>query len=118
MEDTNFWDRFEQLCSDNNTTPHTVCKKLNYSNSIATYWKQGTTPKGDALLDIADYFNVSIDYLLGRTEQATIAPNNTYTLSDQEQGIINSFRLITQEDKSHIKSYLDFLVQRNESSIK
>lgn len=113
MAQTNFWDRFEQLCNDNNTTPHTICKKLNYSNSIATYWKQGTIPKGDALLDIADYFNVSIDYLLGRSEQATIAPNNTYTLSKQEQEIINSFRTLSTEYQAYIKSYMEFLIQKN-----
>lgn len=63
-----FWNRFFYLCTTNNTTPNAVCAKLGLSTATATHWKNGSIPKGDALLKIADYFNVSIDYLLGRDD--------------------------------------------------
>lgn len=34
--------------------------------TFATWKKRGTIPKGDILQKIADYFNVSVDYLLGK----------------------------------------------------
>lgn len=35
--------------------------------TFATWKKRGTIPKGDILQKIADYFDVSVDYLLGKT---------------------------------------------------
>ena len=32
----------------------------------AVYWKRGSVPKGDTLEKLADYFGVSVDYLLGK----------------------------------------------------
>lgn len=48
--------------------PNPVVKELGLSNSITTKWKNGAIPNGEILLKIADYFNVSIDYLMGRTD--------------------------------------------------
>ncbi len=62
-----FWDIFYNLCTERETSPNAVCKTLGLSNSMATYWKNGTMPKSDVLVQIADYFDVSTDYLLGRT---------------------------------------------------
>lgn len=70
-----FWDIFYALCMENGTTPNAVCKKLNLSNATATHWKNGTMPKGDVLSSIADCFNCSVDYLLGRTDSPEISQN-------------------------------------------
>lgn len=68
-----FWDIFYNLCILNGTKPNAVCKELNLSNATATHWKNGTMPKGDILIKVADYFGCSVDYLLGRT----VNPNVT-----------------------------------------
>ena len=70
-----FWNIFYNLCTERETSPNAVCKAIGLSNSMATYWKNGTMPKGDVLIQIADYFNVSTDYLLGRTNN----PKSTET---------------------------------------
>ena len=62
-----FWERFEQLCKEIGSKPNPVVKELGLSNSITTKWINGAIPNGEILLKIADYFNVSIDYLMGRT---------------------------------------------------
>ena len=83
-----FWNIFYNLCIINNTTPNAVCKELNLSNATATHWKNGTMPKGDVLSQIADYFNCSVDYLLGRTntpEENII--NNNSTINGGVQAI-------------------------------
>lgn len=63
-----FWERFVQLCNDNNEKPSPVIKKLGIAAGLATKWKNGTMPGSAALNKIADYFNVSVDYLLGNTD--------------------------------------------------
>ena len=60
-----FWERLTQLCAQQGTTPTAVINSLKLSRSSVTYWKHGSVPKGDTLQKIADYFNVSVDYLLG-----------------------------------------------------
>lgn len=41
-------------------------------NAIFTMQSSGYFPRVEALMKIADYFEVSVDYLLGRTENPTI----------------------------------------------
>lgn len=85
---------------------------INKSN-ISAYLKGTNEPTIFKALLIADYLNVSMDYLLGRTKQLTVAPKNSYTLSEQEQSIIKQLRILPQEDRSHIERYLKFLIQEN-----
>ena len=63
-----FWERFYALCVQAGQKPNPVCSTLGFSSATATKWKSGSVPNGEALLKIAQYFDVSIDYLLGRTD--------------------------------------------------
>ena len=67
-----FWERLYHLCTERNCKPNTVAKSLGLSNATATRWKQGAIPNGEALMKIADYFDCSIDYLLGRTDNPEV----------------------------------------------
>ena len=68
-----FWDRFFDECNKKGTSPNAVCKAIGLSNATATGWKNGTQPKADVLLMIANYLDVSIDYLLGN-EKTPLEP--------------------------------------------
>ena len=60
-----FYEVLERLCKEHGTTPSAVCVKIGYSKATSSYWKQShRTPKREALDKIADYFGVSVDYLL------------------------------------------------------
>ena len=45
-----------------------VCKSLGLSTAIATKWKNGSIPRDSALLKIANYFGVTVEYLKGEEE--------------------------------------------------
>ena len=62
-----FWNTFVELCSKNKVSPNAVCKELGFSNATATKWKNGSEPRDTTCNKIADYFGVSVDYLLGKT---------------------------------------------------
>lgn len=62
-----FYENLKKLCSKKGTTPTAVAKALKLSTAKVTDWKNGTIPKGNILISIADYFDVSVDYLLGRS---------------------------------------------------
>lgn len=65
-----FWEKFIFLCEKKKESPNMVCSKLGFSTATATKWKNGSVPRDTTLLKIADYFAVSLDYLLGKEETA------------------------------------------------
>ena len=77
-----FWENYMTLCTRNNESPNAVAKKLSISSGSVTFWKKGKVPHHSTLLKIANYFNVSVDYLLGneanipQTEVSVQAPPN------------------------------------------
>lgn len=76
-----FWNVFYELCVLNNTKPNNVCSALGLSTATATSWKKGSSPNGETLLKLSDYFNVSVDYLLTGKEHISdnrITGNNNF----------------------------------------
>lgn len=59
-----FFDIYKSLCEGIGKTPNGVAKELKFASSSVTQWKHGSTPRPDALQRIADYFGVSVGYLL------------------------------------------------------
>lgn len=64
-----FWEKLNHLCTEQNTTVTAVLKELKISTSKGTAWRNGSVPNGVILDKLADYFDVTTDYLLGRTEE-------------------------------------------------
>lgn len=63
-----FWERFSSLCEKRGVKPNSIRDSISVSSSVITMWKNGSIPNGETLIKIADYFDCSIDYLLGRTD--------------------------------------------------
>lgn len=63
----NFWNTFVSLCNSIDKSPNAVAKELKISSGALSAWKQDAsrTPQDRILQKIADYFNISVDYLLG-----------------------------------------------------
>lgn len=66
-----FWENFFKLCEEKNTKPLRVVKEIGISAGSITKWKNGTMPGGQSLNKIAEYFGVSVDYLLGKEKSST-----------------------------------------------
>lgn len=91
-----------------NVSPSTVS---NYENDVHY-------PDVEILCKLADYFNVSTDYLLARTDYRH-NPNTlsrrlskTYTVAD----FINTTLELSQKDISSLVEYMDLLVIRHQTS--
>lgn len=82
-----FWDNFYNLCKKNGVTPAIVVRQLDIAGGMTTKWKNGAIPNGEMLLKLADYFNVSTDYLLGRTDDLQNKDNLKYALFHGSDGI-------------------------------
>lgn len=71
-----FKDIFKQLIQNSGLSSYQISKDTGISESLISHWKSGRQlPKYDSLNVLADYFKVSGDYLLGRTEDSNISQN-------------------------------------------
>lgn len=62
--------RIKIIREENQLSQIDFAKLFNVSNTTVSQWESGKRqPDYTALIKIADYFNVSVDYLLGRTNQ-------------------------------------------------
>lgn len=124
-----FWNILYKLCEKNSTKPYIVAKEIGVSNSVCTKWKNGSIPNGETLLKLSNYFGVSIDFLLGRTENPnisvvqTVNGNNNHSVATGIQAITNDeiqsdemaqemlkqFNRLSVVDRSRVILYIDDL---------
>lgn len=68
---TSFLERVLSLIKTRGITKNKMLRDLNLGKNSFLNWEQrGTIPGGDTLQKIANYFSVSVDYLLGKSENA------------------------------------------------
>ena len=75
---TTAFERIKNLADKHRISLNDLEDKLGISRN-SLYGIKKANPKSDRLQQIADYFNVSTDYLLGRTENPNIAGDTVTT---------------------------------------
>lgn len=92
-----FYDCFEKLCKERDKTPAQVRKELGISQSTMGSWKsRGLTPNAGTLMQLAEYFETTVDVLLGKTEVA-----DSIKFSDE---ILYLFRLLDMPNFWNLKT--------------
>lgn len=65
-------ERILELMKEKGVTAPRLSQDLNLSNSAVADWKRGKgKPSADTIVKLSEYFEVSSDYLLGRTDDPT-----------------------------------------------
>ena len=91
---------FEQLLKAHGVTAYRVSKETGVTTATLTSWKQGKyTPKPEKLQKIADYFNVSLSYLMTGKEE-------------KEESVSQ----LTKKDERDIAKTVEGLMERLESN--
>ena len=76
-----FYDIFELLCKEREITPTQAARENGISQGVVSMWKRrGSTPSATSLVKLADYFGVSVDYLIG-VDDSVIATAAERTLT-------------------------------------
>ena len=96
-----FYERFIQLCTENSEKPTSVLKEIGVSSGNLNNWKNGTSVKSDILMQLSEHFNVSIDYLLGRTNEPNTS-NTSQQLTQNEQELLDIFKNFSERDQIKI----------------
>lgn len=114
--------RLKELREQKNLTQAQLSKLLNISASTIGMYEQGRRfPDENLLKHISQYFNVSIDYLLGLTnipntidDYIQKSNTNSYHINDDEQTLIKKYRQLKAEDKQIIDTMLERFVPTKE----
>lgn len=98
------------LIKRNNITEHKLLAECGLALSSMSIWKSGKAkPSYDALIKIADYFGVSIDYLVGRESPAVAAPMPQ--TSPDLQRIIDAWPRLTEGQRTIFRTQMDVFEQ-------
>lgn len=84
-----------KLLKDKGISAAKMMNELGFSSGLYSQWKSGKQkPSREKLEKIANYFNVSVDYLLGTTPtvQAFDENDNVVVIDDETRDIIDSLR--------------------------
>ena len=101
-----FWNNFLILCNRQGVAPNTVCADLGLSTATATKWKNGAMPRPSTMSTIAKYFNVSVEYLMGETDNRS--PDQP-ELTEGEKLLLEAYRRASDDVKPVLINVMEAL---------
>lgn len=113
-----FSSRLKELLVANKTNWQQVSKELSIGKNQQKYWEdKDSAPDGKTLVKLAQYFQVSTDYLLGNDDLMKralniVSGNNSNNVTDSENVINNSpnATLIANDDDSELTKQEEELI--------
>lgn len=115
-----YYENFKKLCESKGVKPADVSKATGIATATLSSWKNGNyVPKQDKLQLVADYFNVSIDYLLtGKENEFTIEMAKTDVDLTNMDLRLKTYALklaeLPKEKQDQIISLIDMLEDKKE----
>ena len=98
-----------KLRKEINQTQEQVSLSLNLAPTTYKNYEYGACePSIETLIKLADYYNVSLDYLVGRE-----FANEVGYLSKQDNEFVKAYLNLTEENKIRLHGYLMCLVGMN-----
>ena len=93
-------ERILGLMEINNISAYKLTSDTGLNHSSVNGWKKGIAkPSFDAIIKISDYFNVTTDYLLGKSDNPTPPDTSTPYVSPDEFAIIEKLRTLPEEKR-------------------
>ncbi|MFI3886740.1 helix-turn-helix domain-containing protein [Streptococcus parauberis] len=106
-------ERLKELRKNANLTQKKIAEDLNISQQAYQIWESGKRKAGQETLQMfSNYFNVSIDYLLGNTDIKDY--DNTDFLFRSSIKDLN----LTDEEKQNFKKELDEFIEQRRKALK
>lgn len=108
--------RLKKLREDMRLKQDELAKALSISPSaIGMYERDEREPNDELTLRIADFFNVSTDYLLGKTD---VKNQKTLSLSDEDVKFIKNIKKLTETEKKIIRDTMEAFLDKQEKDEK
>lgn len=101
--------RIYKLIEQDDIKPTQLAVQLGLSNSAFSDWKKGkASPSLKALQCFADYFDVSLDYLVyGKEKSSPIRIENRNTMNQEDTDLLNAYHQLTPELRLKALGYIE-----------
>ncbi|WP_397334072.1 helix-turn-helix domain-containing protein [Paenibacillus macerans] len=104
------YERIELLIKNAGLTKKAFCLKLGISTGNLGDWKRGkSTPSSNKLIEIADFFDVSLDWLMIGREKPASAVNEgkaQYTVRDGDWEAFAA--TLSESERAFVREYIEF----------
>ena len=106
-----FLERTLELIEKKNISKNKLLTDLGLGkNSFVNWSERGTVPSAETIEKIADYFGVTTDYLLGRTDDINQKPGESnIKMDDFSYALYNESRELDDDDKQRLLKYARML---------
>lgn len=112
----NFQERFKDLLIDKNIKYSTLSKITRIPiTTLSNYINRGSLPSITQLNILADFFEVSIDYLVGRADDfgnVTVSGQLPEQLPNDEQRLIRAYKKLDKLDKEKLIEDAEYYAKR------
>lgn len=110
--------RLRLLRNKKNKSQTEMAEILNVSRQAYNFYENGVRePKLDMIIKMADFFDVSVDYLLGRTDFLGKYKNFTSDGSEQVKRLQKKISSTDTQTAAEVENYLDYLEAQKSSSL-
>ena len=106
--------RLKELREENGLSQKKLADSIDTSQRNIGRWENGENePTMSQLVKLANYFNCSIDFLVGKEDDYVDVLTNSTSLSSREQKLLKLYALLDNEEKDKILSDVEFYANRN-----
>lgn len=99
----NPYEKIKELTKQKGLSVRELEKRLGYSNGYFSKWKT-VSPNSEGLAKVADYFDVSVDYLLGRESSSD---DGVPDLADDSAIFAFDGKPVSDEERAFLKSVIE-----------
>ena len=101
--------RIKQLRNEFNMSQRALAAKINCSQKAVDLWEKGITePKADIVIALANVFECTCDYLLGREDDLG-SVNVMRELSESEKEILGVYAKLDKKEQAELLNYGRYL---------
>ena len=108
-------ERIKELCKKRGITVSELENRVGFGKNSIYKWKT-QSPKIETLQKVAEYFEVSTDYLLGRTDNPTAGLSNKpqFTVEEALASVMSSDgKPLTEHDRKVLTSIIEAYIENN-----
>ncbi|MDE6591515.1 MAG: helix-turn-helix domain-containing protein [Oscillospiraceae bacterium] len=102
-----FYDQLRKACKRNGTSVTATLKEIGIGGANGTYWKNGSIPSSDIVVKLAEFLDVTTDYLLTGKE----TPSANEGLKPEERQFIEKFNKLEPIDQGKILERMDVIYE-------
>ena len=108
-----FMERLKELRKQKGLFQKDIANKLGIDRTTYVKYETGASePDIKTLLSIADIFDVSVDYLLGKTERIEKPADENGELSERDKEIIDLMSSLSDEKFQQVVNFASYLLEQ------